>query len=144
MAITNRDLDVSQQKIIKQFASSSTIATSATMLVAMVPAQGVLKNIQLSAFGLSGAPHLEINILKFAGGQTAVSGVGNTLVVTAFGTSGAIGFSLAAAGSSLLQVNAGDLIVLKTGNANTAMGTCVVDVVIGAVADYMAVYGSSS
>lgn len=143
MGFSNRDLDVSQQKVIKQFASASTIATSATMLIASVPVQGVLKSINLSAFGLSGAPHLEINILKFAGGQTAVSGVGNTLVVTAFGTSGSIGFSLVAAGSSLLQVSAGDLIVLKTGNANTAMATCVVDVVIGAVADVMAVYGSS-
>lgn len=145
MGIILRDLDASEGKLNKQRTQNTVQVTGSTAICFISPSNAVLKAVSMAAFGLSGVPHCELNILRFtSGGQTAISGIAATLVVTAFGTSGYQGFSLVDQGSTLMNLLTGDMVVVKYGNANTAILSHVTDVVVRAVGDYRQLYGSST
>lgn len=144
MAIVNRDLDVSEQKLVLNAAIG--LATTGTSLpVAVVPYPGIIRNIQVAALGLSGSPSWTFQIHRFIPGTgfTAIACAG-ALTVANYGTSGIQGVSLVASGSTLLNVIANDVISIATATANTASLYSAVSVAIQATQDVKAVYGSAS
>lgn len=135
MAIVQRDLDPTQRRITIQ-ADYGVVATGITIVAAMVPSQGNLQAVVVSAFGLSGSPTYDMRIWRFIPGTgvTSIAGGATTLTPLTNGTSGLAYMSLAPTGSSLLQVLPNDLITLTSGVANTA-ATIAVSVVIQNVQD---------
>jgi hypothetical protein len=151
MAITNRDLDASQQKDSFSWAYSknvhgkTTINTGATFLVCMFPYAGVLQSVRSYGVGLSGSPSLDFKILRFAAGGTSIACSISSMIVNEFGTSGILGYSgLAAAGSTLLLVAPGDILAVQTGVANTAADSLLVQVVIKKTQDVLSYNGVST
>lgn len=144
MAVVNRDLDASEQKLVLN-APIGLLGTAATFALALVPYPATLKAVQVAANGLSGSPFWNIEVHRFIAGSgfTAIS-PGGTLTVAAMGTSGVQGVSLVASGSSLLNLITNDVIAVRTGAANTAVLNGVVSVAVQALQDVKAVYGSSS
>lgn len=120
MPIVNRDVDVSQQKEVVHFASNGAIATGATRLVCTVPYPCTLQNIQAVALGVSSAMQITFNKLTFVAAGATVQNMGvSNLVLVNQGTSGPQGFSgLAVAGSTLLNLQAGDAIYIASSVAN--------------------------
>lgn len=138
MAIVNRDLDSSQQRVVYQAIVNGTpsgisagivnpgVATAQTFPLVNITAPGQLVAASEAVYGLSGAPVHSLWIYRFAGGFTSIA-VGQTQAATAFGTSGVQGFSLFGASWLLL---AGDQLVLYTQAANTAVAQANVTIVV--------------
>ncbi len=150
MAIVNRDLDVTQQRVRYQAVLSTSgnsgvsagisvpgVITGKTFLLCNVSSPGQLVAAAETAYGVSGAAVHSLWVYRFAGGFTSFA-VGQTLAITAFGTSGIQGFSLFGASNSLL---AGDQVVLYTQAANTAVDTAVVELVIRNLQDIVSDFG---
>ena len=150
MALVNRDKDVSEQKDVYSLQLSgglTTVATGATAWIGLMPYPGVIQSMKVAAAGLSGAPLVSLQTLRFAAGGTTIAVSISGLVCSEFGTSGMIGtgFSgLAAAGSTLLSVQAGDILQIQTGGANTAARNMIVEVVVKKTQDYVSYNGISS
>lgn len=144
MPLVNRDKDVSEQKEVLQSALG-VIGTATTLSIVQVPYPSTLREIHVQANGLSGAPFWNFEIHRFIAGTgfTAMS-VGSTTTLTAYQTSGIQNISLLASGNSLLNLIAGDCVSVRTGAANTAIGSGVVSVVIQTIQDVKAQYGSST
>lgn len=116
MSIIDQNLDSSVRKELQTVVIGA-LATGVSSILAVVPYNAILQGVNVAAFGLSGAPVHSLSVYRNAGGLTSV-GLGLTLTVQTFGTSGAIGYSIAPPGVSLL---AGDLLVQLSGVANTAI-----------------------
>lgn len=150
MAIVNRDVDVSGQKEVMQV-HLPLVVTGASVMTVAVPSPGILKAIDVAALGVSGAPTWQFNILRFAGGLTAIAVGVSTLTVQSFGLSGmqqVSGLSaanalpaLAPPSSTLALVQAGDVIQIVSGGANTAVLEAVVSVVIQKTQDILSQFG---
>lgn len=132
MGIINRDLSRSQKRQ-DETVTFGALATGVTALLKVLEYDATIDGVNVSAFGLSGSPVWSLSAFRFnaTGGLTSI-GLGSTITVSAIGTSGNIGFSLPGAGYSLI---AGDVLVLTTGAANTAVATAAVAVTIKALAD---------
>lgn len=149
MAIINRDLDPTQQRDVYTTNVSITasgvsagianpvLATGITYPLMTVPYPAQLVAAEEAAWGASGTPVHSLWIYRFAGGFTSIA-VGQTLTVTAFGTSGALGYSLFGA-SWLLQT--GDQIALYTQGSASAVASTTITVVIKALQDYKTEFG---
>lgn len=136
MAIVNRDKDASEQNYVLSYSAPAVVATGATLFAALVPSPGQLLEFKVSGAGLSGAPTYNVEIHRWtsAGATQIAPGSAITLAV-AFGVSGsAIGATYAAA-SSLAAVQAGDVLVIKSGGANTASTGLVAAFVVKATQD---------
>lgn len=136
MGITNRTLDATEQRRTFQ-ASYGAVSTGLTLSVLTVPFNSTLAGIRMTSEGLSGAPTYAFKVQRFIVGTgiTAISGGSTTTTGVAYGTSGLVSVPIAAAGSTLLNLLAGDLITCTTGGANTATTSLTVSVVIQAVQD---------
>lgn len=153
MPAVNRDLDVSEQKfsISTMFAGCKDGTTLAlwgsgeTLLIANVPCPSALKALNVAAFGVSGTVTGELKVNRFipGGGVTMITGLASSMAIPTFGTSGTLSASLVASGSTLLNLLAGDQIVMIAGGGGAvARGT--VGVVLQAIQDIVAHYGSST
>lgn len=142
MGVTNRSLDASEQRKVLG-AAYGAVATGATLHACIVPFNSTLEGIRVAAEGLSGAPTYAMRIQRFIAGAgiTAIAGGATTLTATAFGTSGLQSMVLAAAGSTLLNLLAGDIITLTSGGANTAATNLSVSVVVKATQDIKTQFG---
>lgn len=131
--IVNRDMDVSEKRIILN-ANFGALATGTSAPIGIVPFPAQVKGIFEGALGLSGSPTHQVVIHRFipGAGQTVITGLANALALTAFGTSGLQSASLV--GSSIL-LQAGDILSLSTGGANSAANASTVQVVIEALQD---------
>jgi hypothetical protein len=150
MAIVNRDLDSSQQRETYQcYVSGSAsgisagivnpgVATGLTFPLCNIGFPAQLVAADCAAYGLSGTPVHSLWIYRFAGGFTSIA-VGQTLTITAFGTSGVLGFSLFAATTFPLQ--SGDQLVLYTQGSNTAVANTTVTLVVKALQDIKTNFG---
>ena len=148
MAIVNRALDASQQKRTITVNVSTNVAASAgkTYNIFHAPWPCTLKNAWMAASGLSGAPTVAIDVLRFngVGGTSLIPGAGATLTVLAYGASSATqGFSMAASGSSLLDLQKGDLVQLTQhfSGGNVAIGDAVVSLVVQPIQDILQHFG---
>ena len=130
MGIINRSLDVSQQQEAHTLNQAPTVTAKVyTVAVAHRPMQ--INSVEARVLGLSGAPtsQLAIQRLISGAGSTNIS-VGGALTHVAFASIGAQSFSLPAVGSSLLQLQDGDALVVVAGGSNAALDTLVVDAVL--------------
>lgn len=142
MAIVNRDLDASEQRSVLNFRSTAQINTGATHLVALMPYAGSIQSARAVGLGLSGAPIVNFQIQRFAGGNTVIACGISGLVLNAFGTSGVLGYSgLAAQGSTLLNFQAGDMLLMEFSGANTAALTVVAEIVVKKTQDIVSMNG---
>lgn len=153
MPIVNRDLDVSEQKFSssQSFFGSKDGTTLAvwgsgeTLLIYNVPFPASLKALNAAAYGVSGTVTGELKVNRFIAGSgvTLITGLAATLSMPAFGVSGSLNASLVASGSTLLNLLPGDQVVMIVGGGGAvARGT--VSVVVQAIQDIVAHYGSSS
>lgn len=122
MAINNRSLDASEQKKTFAFSAAAT-ATGVTGIMVHIPFPCTLNAIQVSAFGLSGAPNLAVVNNRFIAGagvtaMTVATGTSNVLV--AFGTSG-VGSSGLIVGASFVNLLPNDVLMFQTGASNAAV-----------------------
>jgi len=142
MGIINRELDVTEQTKVLS-ARYSLVATSSTLASIVVPFQADIKDLYVSVSGLSGSPIWYFRFVRnTSGGVTYISGQFATMTPIFFGTSGPMRASLIPSyGSTLLQAQAGDVLEIVTGVANTAVASAVVQLVVKATADYKNVMG---
>ena len=142
MAIVGRDLDTSERKDVFTWSSflggqslqppgGAVIATGTTLTMFMVPFPCTIQSGRVFAFGVSGAPQIILEAMRFVAGSTnVVVGISN-MVLTAFGTSGVQGLSgLPPAGSTLLNLLANDVIQIRTAVANTAIQNMIFELVV--------------
>jgi len=155
MPIFNRDLDFSEQRVALNYAvnpqastgastvlGSLCIATGATITFGMIPFVSTLVDAYVAGTGLSGSPTLDIRVVRnTAGGATYISGLFQAALAVALpGTSGPLRASLAASGSSLLFLQAGDVIEGRLAGTTSAVSSLVVNLVIKASADAKAFF----
>lgn len=147
MALVNRDKDSSEQIVSFQNLVTTTVGASAanSYFVAQAPFPGTLKAFSIAAQSVSGAPVVSLGVARFtAAGATTIAYVGTTLTVQAHGTSAAYQtVTLATAGSTLLNLQAGDVIVLKQefSGGNVSAAGCVVTTCIQASQDIKKHFG---
>ncbi len=140
MAIVNRDNATSQQQI-DFTAKVVPTTTAATYILWEAPYPCELQKIQQSANGLSGSPFHFIDIYRMAAaGLTTITGLHASLGVVAVGTSGPQGFSVIAPGSTLIQIQARDCLVLRTAVANTAVTDVAISIVVKKLQDIVSFY----
>lgn len=139
MAIQNRDLGVSQQRDSLKLINNAALATGASLLGPSIPYACTVEGVWMGALGLSGSPQYNVNVLRFtSGGATVMAlGISNLVVAAALGVSGGMqGWSgIRAAGSSLLLLQAGDVLAVTSAGANTSSEKLVVDVIVKKTAD---------
>lgn len=143
MAITNRGLDQSEQRKVVGTKLGAT-ATGVTAIVDFVAYPCVLEKAQFAAFGLSGAPTYQLVVNRFIAGAGATAiNVGSANAVPAFGTSGvlAVGASLPASGSTLLNLLPGDVVMVLSAGANTAATGLAVSMVLRPIQDIKINFG---
>jgi hypothetical protein len=106
-------------------------------VVYRAPRPQLISTAKAYAAGLSGAPASSLYVERFVVGTGASTfQIGFSLTHTAFGTSGIQSYSLAASGSSLLQLQAGDVVrVLAAGGTGAALTDLSVQLVVQNVAD---------
>lgn len=147
MAIVNRDLGQTEQMRGLASVLSTSVAASAgsSFHVAQVPYPCTLMAISVAANTVSGAPVVSCDIKRWSGaGVTTISNVGTSLTVTAHGISTAYqSMSMAAAGSTLLSLQAGDVIVINQNfsGGNVAVGNAVFSAVVQATQDFKQFFG---
>lgn len=135
MGIINRTLDVSEQYDKVQLYQKAT-ATGVDYFVYRCPRNMQIQTARSYCLGLSGTPTTTLKLTRFVvgAGQTTIS-ISGALTNVAFGTSGIQSMSLPAAGSSLLNLQAGDILIATSGGSNAALTDLMVEVVVKNVAD---------
>lgn len=132
MAIVNRELDVSQQRDVEQVGLGP-LATGVTRMCAVAAFPFLVETMKYAAMGVSGAPI--VSMYKQRGLTTEAIGLSG-IVLQAVGTSGSVGFSgLAAAGSTLLIFNTGDVLVAVSSGSNAAVADLVLQVAVKKLQD---------
>lgn len=142
MAIVNRDLDVTQQRIAFE-TTPGVIGVSTLIHVGIVNCASQLLVVAHTAFGLSSTPTVGVQIQRFVvgAGLTTIPLNGSSLLtIAAFSTSGIQTQTLPASGSTLLQLLKGDEIQLVTSTASSA-ATYVVQAVTQILQDVKSDYG---
>lgn len=131
MGIINRTMDVSEQKEIFT-ATATTVVNQMDIPVGIVERACTVTDAKVSLLGISGAPTVLLKALRFVAGTGGSSFVlGTTFAITAFGTSGYISYSLVTAGSTVLNLQKGDLLVATAGGGTGAAATAMtLDIVV--------------
>lgn len=148
MAIVNRDLDASEQKQDYHSKFTTAVAASAgqTYIAFKAAYPCTIKNVSLAADGVSGAPSVVLALQRFivGSGSTLIPGVGATTAVLAFGTSGAVGVSLAANGSTLLNMQTNDCLIVNQlfSGGNVSLSGLEVTAVVQATQDIKQYFGT--
>lgn len=142
MAICNRDNDPSQQKENVTGVIPAAV-TAATYPIWMAPFPCEVVAAQSAASGLSGTPLHNLGIIRFVAGAglTTIVGLNSSMALVALGTSGVQGYSLIATGSTLLQMQAKDILCLVTSGAASAALNVTVSVVVKKLQDIVSHYG---
>lgn len=124
MGVANRELDASEQReqLVNVDLQAASCVNGVTLMLGIIPYPATVAAIRVAGLGLSGAPTLAFTINRFiaGAGQTVITGGATTLTITAFGTSGLQSVVLAAAGSTLLNLLAGDVLQCVTGGGTGA------------------------
>ncbi len=143
MAFTNRSKDVSEQKQIYQShsqAQSGIDGSTLPLFVCSVPFPAILKGIEVAAKGVSNTVNLDLFINRFTTAGITYGGGATTLALQNVGTSGIQAMVLAASGSTLLNLQKGDVIqVLATGTSG-AVSALSLGCVLQAVQDIKSSY----
>lgn len=129
MAVVNRTLDASQQKhgeISGRFVAAD-LVNGVTRMIGIVETPCVVTGGQMAVSGISGAPAYSIVVSRFVVGTGYTTfTLGTSQIPVELGTSGVLtsGLSLPASGSTLLNLQANDVLLLRT---NGGTGAAAVD-----------------
>ena len=144
MANVNRDQHVSEQKEVIYYRGFSNILTGQTVEVSgPLPYPCTIQSMRAYCIGVSNAMQIAPQVSRFtSGGLTTISlGISNLICVAA-GTSGVQGYSgFAVPGSTLLSLQAGDVIQITTSVANAAVNNIALNFVIQKVQDIVSMNG---
>jgi hypothetical protein len=140
MAITNRMLDVTEQRKVFELAigTAANLVNGFSAPICTVPWPCLLDGGNLVAYGLSGSPQFQISVNRWNGSVAAtfVVATGTSNVPAAYGTSGSASLVIAASGSTLLQLQANDvLLYAQTGGASAAATSAVISVILRPLQD---------
>jgi len=141
MAIVNRDCEASQQVdvIEKSFVS---VASGATLLLAMPAYPCTVKIAAAWGSGVSYAPILSFFKVETLGASAQAVGISGLVVLGQSSAIAMTGFSgLAAAGSTLLNMNAGQLLVGAITGTSANIGQLAVSVVLKKTQDVVSYFG---
>lgn len=161
MAIVSRDLDASERKEFFEYSSfpktallavagnsllQSVVGISTVTQMFMMPMAGVLQSGKIYTKGNSGVPEVTLLNLRWNGTALASFAISISAMPCTLGTSiGPQGFSgLPAAGSTLLNLQEGDVLALVTSAANTAIGDFILQLVVKKTQDIVAFNGIST
>lgn len=135
MGIVNRSKDVSEQYENIDMMQSGTV-TGKNYLVGRAKRPCQIQTARATAVGMSGAPTATLKLQRFVvgAGLTTIS-ISGALTHTAIGTSGVQTFSMPAAGSSLLDLQAGDFVVATTAGTDAALEQLLVEVIVKNIQD---------
>lgn len=136
MGIINRTNDVSEQKESIKITAALPVNGS-EYISAPLERAVTITDCKTSLLGISGAPTVFLRGLRFIAGTGGSSfAIGSSFAVTAFGTSGYMSYSLPATGSTLLNLQKGDCVVVVMGGGTGAAATSVtVDLVVQNIQD---------
>ncbi len=138
MAIQNRDM-APPQACVEYHKTLGATATGVTTLVGLVPYQAQVVAAGIKIFGLSGAPVYSLNLLRtVAAGLTSI-GLGAT-VTPPDGATYVTGFSITL--GATVPVQAGDIVMINSGVANTAITGGQLTVVLKPLQDVKTFFGS--
>ncbi len=146
MAVVNRTLDPSQQRVVIQKGLVAGDLTNgiSTPIVA-VPWPCVLDAGEVYAYGTSGSPRFGLSVNRFivgSGFTGYVIAVGTSNVPSAVGTSGPFAMVLPAAGSTLLSLQANDVVTLvQDGGSGAAAVSAIVALDLRPIQDIKVVFG---
>lgn len=144
MAIVNRDKDASEQKLEFHTALGA-VATGSTLPIMHIPYPCQLLDARMSVVGTSGSPTGNIEIHRFIVGTgiTQITGQWQAaLALQAVGTSGPQRASLAASTSAtLLLLQTNDVVVYKSGGANSSITAGALTVVLQSLQDVKTLFG---
>lgn len=132
MAVLNRTKDASEQKEVVEFSWNAGFVTGATQLIAHVPYPCTVQSMEGGVLGSSLAPEMKLRALRMtSGGATSIALSISNMILAPLGTSGCLGYSgLAAAGSTLLQLQYKDVLVAEMGGSTAAADKGVLSIVI--------------
>lgn len=135
MGIVNRTLDTSEKNKQMDVTINNTV-TGKDYIVYRAPCAMEIVDARAAGVGLSGTPTSTLKLQRFVtgAGLTTIS-ISGALTVTAIGTSGALQYSLPAAGSSLLSLAAGDVVVATSAGTNAALEQQYVSLVVKSLQD---------
>jgi hypothetical protein len=125
----NRTDDVSQQQEILSITNNVLTVNGSTLYCGVVvPRAMTIQSVQLTGFGVSGAPQALLGCLRFASSTSFV--IGTTTLIPAYGVSGYLPYSLAG-GTTALQLQKGDILALQQlGGTGAATLGVNVDIVV--------------
>lgn len=141
MPIINQNLDISLQKLnIQNFVTNAVNGT--TFIVGIVENQMVITDCKVSMNGVSGVPSVMLGVYRFTAGSGAMSFIiGSSFAVTSYATSGYMSYSLPTTGSTLLNLQKGDIIMcVQGGGTGAASASTIVDVIAKNVQDVITWY----
>lgn len=146
MAIVNRDFDASEQREVVNYRSNGALVTGTTAYVWVAPFPGTIQSVKSIANGVSGAMAVDILLERFTSGGNTFIAIGiSALTLVNMSLSGPQSYSgLAATGSTLLNFQAGDGLVLKTSVANSATTDLMMNIVVKKTQDILSLNGSQT
>lgn len=123
MGIVNRTMDASEQKEALVI-SQNNVVNAQDLLGKVIERPCVISDVKVGMLGVSGAPCVLLKALRFVAGTGGSSFlIGSTFAVTTFATSGYLSYSLPASGSTLLNLQKGDVLVAVQGGGTGAAST---------------------
>lgn len=136
MAIVNRDLDVSEQRVVYE-ACYGTVGTGLTLALFNAPWPCEVQLVKVAAIGLSGTPTGALTIHKFIAGAgvSVLTGGWTTLTLSAIGTSGVQSFTQVSSGNSLIQMGQGDVLCWTSAGSGAAVAALNVSAVVKCLVD---------
>ena len=145
MAIVNRDKDISEQKEVLYFDSGATISAGVSLLVRVIPYPCQLINLSFAsqAAGTS-LQVMPIVLRSTSAGMTAFAMGASYLFLNTFASVGAQGFSSLTQGSTLVQLQKGDVLGLDFAGANGVAAKVVANMVIQKLQDIVSYNGAAN
>lgn len=118
-----------------QGSSALPVAVGNTLMIAVAPFPAQVAALQVIGFGLSGTPAMNLDVTRYnAAGVTTITGVISAYTVLGATISAQAGATVSS-GASLVQLQANDVISLRSSGANTAATSLAVTLVLQALQD---------
>lgn len=138
MGIINRTMDATEQKEAFVAVTTALTVNQQDIFIKAIERPCVITDCKVAMNGVSGAPNVMLKALRFVagtGGSTFL--IGSTFVVTTYATSGYLSYSLPATGSTLLNLQKGDiLLAVHGGGTGAATTSTIIDVVVQNLQDF--------
>lgn len=136
MAITNRAMDSSEQKEALKVTSNLPV-NGQDIFLGIIERPQTISDCKVTGTGVSGAPNILLKALRFVAGTGGSSFlIGSTFVFTTYATSGMMSYSLPASGSTLLNLQKGDvLLAVHGGGTGAATTVTAIEVVLTNIQD---------